>query len=175
MRFRGAGSKTGVGTCVKAGIQLGFGSVAVADLNGDGRPDVATGSDTDPGTDSVLINRGDGRLRGRFDFVTARSEQASGARTIAIADLYGDRKPELVTARDTSKSVSVLINAFGRCAVPDVRRKQLAAAREVIARSNCRLRRVEARYSRTIKAGVWWPNDVCPETCSRKVGGLTSS
>jgi predicted NUDIX family NTP pyrophosphohydrolase len=150
---KGSGNFRRLDYRVKAGLQLGFGSVAVADLNADGRPDVATGNDTDPGTDSVLINRGDGVLRGRFDFVTGRSEQAWGARTIAIADLNGDRKPELVTARDTSKSVSVLINAFGRCAVPDVRRKQLAAAREEIVQSNCRLLRVDARYSRTIKAG----------------------
>jgi hypothetical protein len=39
-------------------VERGFGSVAIGDLNGDGKPDVATGNDTNPGTDSVLLNKG---------------------------------------------------------------------------------------------------------------------
>jgi len=137
----------------KAGLELGFGSVAIGDLNGDGRPDVATGNDTDPGTDSILINRGDGRFQPRFDYVTGRGEEASGARTIAIADLNGDGTPELVTARDTTKSVSVLINALGRCAVPDVMRKTVRAAKRELARTNCRLGKIRLGYSNRVKTG----------------------
>jgi PASTA domain len=67
--------------------------------------------------------------------------------------LNGDRKPELVTARDTSKSVSVLINAAGRCAVPDVRRTTVSAAKQAIARTNCRLGKIRGAYSHRVKAG----------------------
>jgi hypothetical protein len=67
--------------------------------------------------------------------------------------LNGDRKPELVTARDTSKSVSVLINAAGRCAVPDVRRTTVSAAKQGIARTNCRLGKIRGAYSHRVKAG----------------------
>jgi hypothetical protein len=137
----------------KIDLQLGFSSVAVGDLNGDGRPDIATGNDTNPGTDSVLINGGNGRFRKRFDYVTGRGEEASGARIVAIADLNGDRKPELVTARAETKSVSVLINAAGRCAVPDLRRETLLAAKREIALTNCRLGEIRRVYTNRVKAG----------------------
>ena len=91
----------------------GAASVAIADLNGDGALDVATGSSAAPSgslgcalvaTVSVLLNRGDGTLAPQHSYPTGRCP------TIAIGDLDGDGKPELVAANDGSNSVSVLRN-----------------------------------------------------------------
>jgi hypothetical protein len=89
-------------------------SVAIADLNADGAPDLATDNNGDTGGDtsgtvSVLLNRGDGTFRRRRDYV------ATDALGIAIGDLNGDRKPELVTRGETYNNsgdtiVSVLVN-----------------------------------------------------------------
>jgi hypothetical protein len=85
-------------------------SVAIADLNADGAPDLATDNGGDPGdTVSVLLNRGDGTFHSRRDYA------ATDALGIAIGDLNGDRKPELVTRGETyndsgDTAVSVLVN-----------------------------------------------------------------
>ena len=123
----------------------------------------------------MLINSGNGRFLRRFDYVTGRGEEASGPRIIAIADLNGDRKPELVTARDTTKSVSVLINATGRCAVPDVRRKTVLAAKREIARTKCRLGEIHRVYSNRVKAGRVVSERPDPGRCCRRVAESTSS
>ena len=73
-------------------------SVAIGDLNGDGKPDLATAN----GTVSVLLNRGDGSFQAKRDYKTA------GANSVAIGDLNGDGKPDLATAG--ANSVSVLLN-----------------------------------------------------------------
>jgi FG-GAP-like repeat len=87
-------------------------SVAIADLNGDGSPDVATANRSD--TVSVFSNRGDGSFRPRVDY-----RAGSGPYSIAIGDLNGDRRPDLVTANNNTvggegggyvDSVSVLLN-----------------------------------------------------------------
>jgi hypothetical protein len=85
-------------------------SVAVADLNADGAPDLATDNSGDPGdTVSVFLNRGDGTFHRRRDYA------ATDAVGIAIGDLTGDGKPELVTRGVTyndsgDSTVSVLVN-----------------------------------------------------------------
>jgi FG-GAP-like repeat/FG-GAP repeat len=87
-------------------------SIAVGDLNGDGRPDLATANRSD--TISVFTNRGDGRFRPRVDYRGGRSPQS-----IAIGDLNGDGRSDLVTANQNITggkggrqldSVSVLLN-----------------------------------------------------------------
>ncbi|HTZ98378.1 MAG TPA: choice-of-anchor tandem repeat GloVer-containing protein [Terriglobales bacterium] len=82
-------------------------SVAVADLNADGNPDIAV---ADEGTASnglvgVLLGNGDGT------FQTAVNYDSGGqtAYSVAIADVNGDGKPDLVAANYGSSSVGVLL------------------------------------------------------------------
>jgi len=77
-------------------------SVAIGDLNGDHRLDLAI-ANRDAGTVSVLLNKGDGSFRVKRDYAT------TGAISVAIGDLNGDGKPDLATANG-SRSVSVLLN-----------------------------------------------------------------
>ena len=84
-------------------------SVAVADVNDDGALDVATGSGASFGcasiaTASVLLNRGDGTLGPKHKYRTGRCP------TVALGDLDGDGRPELVTGNEVSNTVSVLHN-----------------------------------------------------------------
>jgi FG-GAP-like repeat len=79
-------------------------SVVLRDLNGDGKLDVAT-ANRDGKSVSVLLNKGDGRLRRRHNYATAKTPES-----IASADLNGDGKPDLVTANRVAGTVSVLLN-----------------------------------------------------------------
>jgi VCBS repeat protein/PASTA domain-containing protein/FG-GAP repeat protein len=76
-------------------------SVAMGDLNGDGRVDLAVANSTGV---SVFMNAGKGRFRAKRDYAAGRA----GSGSIAIGDVNGDGKPDLVTANGAS--VSVLIN-----------------------------------------------------------------
>jgi beta-lactam-binding protein with PASTA domain len=66
----------------------------------------------------------------------------------AIADVTGDRKPDVVTANNFSGTVSVLVNALGRCAVPDLYGYALAGAKRLLTRSSCRVGRIRYAFSR---------------------------
>ena len=87
-------------------------SVAIGDLNGDGRPDVATANKGGPPvavpTVSVLANRGDGSFRAKHDY-----RAADIPTSIAIGDLNGDRKADLVIADFYRTSVAVLLRGNG--------------------------------------------------------------
>jgi FG-GAP-like repeat/PASTA domain len=83
-------------------------TIAVGDLNGDGKPDVVTSNENDS-TIAVLLNRGGGRLGAprRYD----AGEIPYG---VAIHDLNGDRKPDAVVADFVSSgSVLVFLNKGG--------------------------------------------------------------
>jgi FG-GAP-like repeat len=86
-------------------------SVAVADVNGDGKPDIVVanfcGSNTScsgyaAGTVGVLLGNGDGTFR------TAVSYGSGGyvASSVAIADVNGDGKPDIVVTNGCSSSSS---------------------------------------------------------------------
>jgi hypothetical protein len=77
----------------------------IADLNGDGKPDLVTANDG-ANTVSVLLNAGDGRFPSRHDFATGR-----GPVQLAVADLNGDGKPDLLTGNFKDGTVSVLLNS----------------------------------------------------------------
>jgi hypothetical protein len=84
-------------------------SVAVADLNGDGKPDlVATESDQGGYSNSVcvLLNNGNGTFSGPTCFSTGVGIPLSAA----VADLNGDHKPDIVTANFNANTVSVFLN-----------------------------------------------------------------
>jgi hypothetical protein len=85
-------------------------AVAIADLNGDGKPDLVT-ANVAQDTDSVLLNRGDGRFRAANDFEPGKEPES-----VAIGDLNGDGKPDIATASWSSPdtaTVSVLLNIGG--------------------------------------------------------------
>jgi hypothetical protein len=80
-------------------------AIAIGDLNGDGKPDLATANGFAGDTVSVLVNRGDGRFRARRNYGTGNPE------SVAIGDLNGDGKNDLVTANHLEGgTVSVLLN-----------------------------------------------------------------
>jgi VCBS repeat protein len=80
-------------------------SLAIGDVNGDGRPDLVTGNSLG-GSVSVLLNLGHGGFGGRRDYRVGRFP-----RSVAIGDLNGDGAPDLAVANNRDASVSVLLNA----------------------------------------------------------------
>ncbi len=80
--------------------------VAVADVNGDGRPDLITANRLSHNV-SVLLGDGNGSFgtATNFDVGTAVSQPSS----VAVADVNGDGKPDLVTANYGSNDASVLL------------------------------------------------------------------
>ena len=82
-------------------------TMAVADFNGDGIPDLAVGNifRDAPGAVSVLIGKGDGAfyapqtflVNGEFPYMT-------------VADFNNDGKPDIATANADSSSISILLN-----------------------------------------------------------------
>jgi hypothetical protein len=124
----------------------GNNDVALADLNGDRRPDVATA--TIDGV-AVFTNQGAG-IFDKPEHVGPRLGFYPSA--VAIGDLNGDGKPDLVTA-EYFGTVSVLVNTTGHCTVPDVTRKTLQDARRMIAQASCRVGAIHRAYSQDVTRG----------------------
>jgi hypothetical protein len=132
-------------------------SVAIGDLNGDGKPDLASadslgeGENCDEGAGisvTVHANRGDGRFGPWLD-----NETGCNPLSVAIGNLNDDRKPDIVTANNGANTISVLVNATGRCVVPQLRFSPLRAAKRAITRANCRVGAVRSSYSKVIPRG----------------------
>ena len=79
-------------------------SVAIADLNADGKPDLAV-ANKGSNTVSVLLGNGDGTFGVKIDFGTGNHPVS-----VAIGDLNADGKPDLAVANHRSNTVSVLLN-----------------------------------------------------------------
>jgi len=79
-------------------------SVGIADLNADGRPDLAVANYFSH-TVSVLLGNGDGTFGAKTDFGAG-----SGPFSVGIADLNADGRPDLAAANAYSNTVSVLLN-----------------------------------------------------------------
>jgi hypothetical protein len=80
------------------------GSVAIGDLNGDGKRDLVT-LNVYTNTASVLLHKGAGGFRAKRDYATGRNPSS-----VAIGDLNGDGRPDLVTANWEANTVSMLLN-----------------------------------------------------------------
>ncbi len=79
-------------------------AVAIADLNSDGRPDLAVANEN-PNTVSVLLGNGDGTFGTKTDFGTGSVPFA-----LAIADFNADGRPDLAVANSGSSTVTVLLH-----------------------------------------------------------------
>ncbi len=86
--------------------------VSIADLNVDGRLDLAV-SNRGSNTVSVLLGKGDGTFGAKADFGAGSSPSS-----VAIADLNADSWPDLVVANAGSNSVTVLLNTGGHDPTP---------------------------------------------------------
>jgi Bacterial Ig-like domain (group 3)/FG-GAP-like repeat len=75
-------------------------SVALADLNGDGYPDIAVANFPD-GTVGVLLNRGNGK----FSPVVTYDTGGPNTDSVAIGDLTGDLKPDLVAVGNSAIAI----------------------------------------------------------------------
>jgi hypothetical protein len=82
-------------------------SVQFGDLNDDGDLDLAV-ANVNPSTVSVLLGNGTGLFGAKTDFSTGTSTQPH---SIAIGDLNGDGKPDLVTANESKANVTILLNS----------------------------------------------------------------
>jgi hypothetical protein len=142
---RGRGRfRAGVSYSLHGDWATGGSSVAIGDLNGDRKADLAVTSRIHAA--SVLVNRGDGRFQRQLDYGTGYPA------ALAIDDLNGDRRRDLVVMNYST--VSVLLNKPGLCNVQELRRQTLRAAKQTLARVNCRVGTVSYAYSRTIKGHV---------------------
>jgi FG-GAP-like repeat/PASTA domain len=84
-------------------------SVAIGNLTPDRKPDLAIANSAPHGRGIiVLTNKGGGRFRAERRFVTAAEPQA-----VAIGELNGDGKPDLVAVSHDDAAVSVLLNKGG--------------------------------------------------------------
>ena len=84
--------------------------LAVGDLNGDGLPDVVILNFVD-NTLSVLLNTtvlGEASVTPDFPQTTFAS--GAGPNSVAVGDLNGDGKPDIITANEHDNTISVLVN-----------------------------------------------------------------
>ncbi|HRG96973.1 MAG TPA: FG-GAP-like repeat-containing protein [Polyangiaceae bacterium] len=92
-------------------VDVGWGSVVWGDVNGDGKLDLVVADNgaqrfpSTPSTVGVLMNSGTGTFAPRVDY------PASTPISVAVGDVNGDGKPDLVVANGVSGTVSVLVNS----------------------------------------------------------------
>ena len=80
-------------------------SVAVADVNGDGNADLVV-ANYDDNLLGVLLGNGDGTFQ---PAVAYSSGGSGGSIALAVADVNGDHKPDLLVAISSNNTVGVLL------------------------------------------------------------------
>jgi hypothetical protein len=78
-------------------------AVAVADLNGDKKPDLIV-ANSGSNSVSVLLGKGDGSFEAQTEYATGTKPEA-----LATGDLNGDGKTDVVSANTEANTVSVLL------------------------------------------------------------------
>lgn len=101
-----------------------LGVFTLGDLNGDGRPEMVAGNGADE-TITVYINNGDGTFQPGYYIPAALAATPSGNTAVvgpsalAIADVNGDGKADIVSSNDESSDVTVLLgNGDGTFTTP---------------------------------------------------------
>jgi hypothetical protein len=120
----------------------GVAPLAIGDLNGDGKPEIATA--TDGVSVNVQLNKGDGRFEPSLSYPLSYSESA---------DLNSDGRTDLVGANRARGVFSVRLNRPGLCNVQSVRRRTFAAAKRRLGRVNCRIGKVSRAYNKWVGRG----------------------
>ena len=126
---------------------------AVRDVNGDGSPDVVMLAGAAQVV-SVLLNRGDGTFQPKLDYIPVMDLWGG---TVGIGDLNGDKRPDLVVPVGNDRNgwtyLSVFLNKPGTCNVQLVGGMTLTAAKQQLARVNCRVGKVSRVFSNWVAKG----------------------
>jgi hypothetical protein len=94
----------------------------------------------------VFVNGGKGTFRRHFEYgwlASTGGGAGSGSEAVALGDLNGDRRLDVVEAM--WDEVSVYVRAPGFCTVPYVESIQLSVARKRLTERHCRLGKIRWR------------------------------